>query len=144
MEAFHPTFQNRPPAHKVAGMLLLMYFPEEDCERATYSVVNMRRSKKDLMADWEEDLDKWLEDRQEAGLKQDAPKRRYRLEESVKYLKTYDLRKQNKRYKEIDLKIFPRLGRDEMRARTYYRKGEALVMEPPLLPPPRKRNGDNA
>lgn len=138
--AFRTTVVHREvEAQQVAGMLLLLYFPEENCEQPYYDAINMRWSKKDLMEAWGHFVDCCIRDRKKAGLKQEAPQQRLRLEEYELYLKAYDLRKMKHTYKEIDLQIFSQLGGDEKRGFTYYRKGEALVANPPLLPQRGKR-----
>jgi hypothetical protein len=100
IEAFRTTFTNREvDAKQVAGILYLMYFPEENCDHPSYTAFDMRWSKKDLMETWEHFVDSRLQDRKKAGLKQEIPQKRRHLDQYVKYLKAYDLRqtKQNSR-----------------------------------------------
>jgi hypothetical protein len=140
IEAFLITWLRRDiDATKVAGTLFLMYFPEGNSGYPTYTAVDTRWSKKDLMEVLEDFVDHRLLERKKAGLKQETPEQRHRPEEWLCYLKAYDLRQQKLSHSKIDLLLFPKTGGDEKRGFTYCRKGAALVAKPPLLPRRDKR-----
>ena len=145
IDAFQPTFSHREiNANQVAGILYLMYFPEENYEHPSYTALDMRWSKKDLMEAFEDSVDNYLRSRRKTGFKQAVPQTRRRLDQYVKYLRAYDLRLLKQSYKKIDLLLFPRLGGDEKRGALYCRKGESFVANPPRLPVRIGRKGDNA
>jgi hypothetical protein len=78
-----------------------------------------------------------LQERKQAGLKQQTPNYKIRLDQCVEFLKVYDLKKEGKSYRDISLTIDSgnRLDR-EQKAKEYYRRGRQLVMSPPLLGAP--------
>lgn len=137
MDAFLGTFVNREVDSKdVAGMIILMYFPEENLQHPTYMTFNMRWSKKDLMAAFEDWVDSSLYDRERAGLKQETQQKRIRRKECLTYLRVYDLRTTGLTFPQIERQLrgdSAMLGRS---ARDQYVKGNALVINPPLLPQP--------
>jgi hypothetical protein len=120
---------------RAAGMLLLVYFPEEDFERPTLSVFDARWSKRDLLEGCEAWIDQAITKRKSSGLQQERPAQRLRLSEYPDYLRVYDLRSGGKTFKEIATALWAdRAGDLEKRARDYYLRGEALVLNPPRLP----------
>jgi hypothetical protein len=119
----------------VSGTLTLAYIPDEDRQRHRVTTVDMRWSKKDLMDLLEGWIDVFLKDRGTAGLKQERLEKRLRVGVYTHYLRVYDLREAGKKYREIAHALWPRQSGDlEKRARDYYNKGKALVLDPPLMP----------
>lgn len=107
----------------VAGMLALVYFPEEAPEHPGLTVFDTRWSKKDLMETFERWVDDTMAERAAAGLKQERPHHRLRLNQYSDYLKVYDLRSEGKTFNEIDDMLWPAsLGDGEKRARTITRR----------------------
>ncbi len=119
----------------MAGMLVLTYFPEQAPQRHAITVLDIRWSKKDILEAFEIWLSSTLEDRAAAGLKQERPRKRFRLGEYRDYLKAYDLRTGGRRFREIG-EIMWKGHRGDLarKASEYYKKGQALVSSPPLAP----------
>jgi hypothetical protein len=126
---------------KLAGMLILAYFPEEKPERHSYTVFNLRWTKRDLRESFESWLDATLRERAQSGLKQQLPKRRVRLDDYVNYLKAYDLRMKNMTFRAIEKRLWPNLEDMGKKGRQYFLKGEHLVRTPPLVPQRRQKMG---
>jgi hypothetical protein len=117
------------------GMLLIGHFPEKAPERYQYTFFDMRWPKKEVMAAFERWLDGTLKERAAAGLKQSRPDTRRRLTELIEYLKVYDLRKAGETYATIGRIIWgTAFGDLDKKAGEYYKKGERLVLNPPLKP----------
>ncbi len=119
---------------KLAGMLILTYFPEEKPEHHAYTVFNLRWTKRDLRESFESWLDATLRERAQSGLKQQLPKRRVRLADYVNYLKAYDLRMNNMTFRAIEKRLWPNLDDVGNKGRQYFLKGAHLVRTPPLRP----------
>jgi hypothetical protein len=126
---------------KLAGMLILTYFPEEKPERHSYTVFNLRWTKRDLRESFESWLDATLRERAQSGLKQQLPKRRVRLDDYVNYLKAYDLRMNKLTFRAIENRLWPNLDAVGNKGRQYFLKGEHLVRTPPLVPQRRQKMG---
>jgi len=125
----------------VAGMLMLTYFPEEDSDHPTMRVFDARWSKRDLLEAFEGWVDRAIADRAAAGLRQERPPQRIRLDEYPHYLKAYDLRSERKKFKEIGKVLWPGFDGDlGKRARDYYQRGRTLVLSPPLAPKRKQRD----
>jgi len=118
-----------------AGLVVLSYFPEKDPEHFAVTALDIRWTKKDLMDRFESWVDATLAERARAGLKQERPRHRLRLEESGAYLRVYDLRCAGKRFAKIgELMWKGSEGDMEKKAKEYYLKGKSLVLNPPCLP----------
>lgn len=79
-------------------------------------------------------LDDWIGKRRKAGLRQNTPSRRYRLQQCLQFLEVYDLREKGKIFIQIGEALWPHSDADvEYKAREYYRKGKTLILNPPLL-----------
>src|SRR5712691_5965899 len=92
------------------------------------------RNRVNSMEAFEGWVDQSIADRARAGLRQERPQQRLRLSEFPDYLKVYDLRSEGKRFNEIAKALWPRVDDLEKRARDYYQRGQALVLNPPLKP----------
>ena len=124
---------------EVAGMLILLHFPEENPEHPSYPAFNLRWSKKELMAAFEDWVDHRLIERKKAGLKQEVPQKRVSIENYRQYLRAYDLRMSKLTFPKIERQIWPNSYEIGRKASQYYLKGKALVKNPPLLSPRTKR-----
>jgi hypothetical protein len=116
-------------------MLMLSYFPERVPKEWRLMAFDMRWSKRDLLSAFEGWVDRAIAERAADGLKQERPQQRLRLREYVDYLKVYDLRGEGKKFKEVARALWPEaVGDPEKRAREYYQRATALVLNPPLRP----------
>ncbi len=123
------------------GHLLLLYFPEEENNRRqpAISVVDMGRSKGEVIKTISNKINTWMKDRMKAGLKQEKADRRIPWNEIIKYLRAYDLFENKKRDKLTYEKIGIRLGMKgegfeiAREAKRYVEKGKGFVENPPLL-----------
>ena len=118
----------------MAGMLVLAYFPEQAPQRHAVTAFDIRWSKKDILEAFETWLSSTLEERAAAGLKQERPRKRFRLSEYRGYLEVYDLRTEGRTFKETDEMMMWRGTAEDLarKAKEYYEKGKALVSSPPL------------
>jgi hypothetical protein len=118
-----------------AGLVVLSYFPEKDPEHFAVTALDIRWTKKDLMDSFESWVDATLAERARAGLNQERPRQRLRLDQWSEYLRVYDLRSEGKRFTEIGELMWKGLGGDlEKKAKEYHQKGKSLVRNPPLVP----------
>ena len=90
----------------VAGLLVLNYFPEDHPELVSRGIINLRLSKNSIMKSFENYLDAWIKKRKDAKLHQRKPSRRVRLEEGIKQLEIYDLRKSGVMFSQIGATVF--------------------------------------
>ena len=131
--AFQPAESVLPDSVK-AGMLFLTLFPEQSPDKHVRTVLNIRRSKRALMQSCERFIDLALAARKEAGLSQQVPRRRVRLEECLDCLKVFDLKQSGKTHAEIGESMWPNSRGDiEKKSQVYYQKAKDLIDSPPLM-----------
>lgn len=139
LNILQPDYRKPNPPHPgLSGLLVMNYYPEEGFPGNHYrSVLNMRWPEKVLRESVTRFIRERLQERKQAGLKQQTPNYKIRLGQCVEFLKVYDLKKEGKSYRDISLTIESsnRLVR-EQKAKEYYRRGRQLVMNPPLLGAP--------
>lgn len=129
-----------------SGLVVLTYFPENDPTKWQRTAINMRLAKHSIMDSLEFWVDTWIKERKAAGLKQQSPPGRIRLDTYIDYLKVFDWRKQGKSFKEIGELLWPdRYGDKEEKAKEYHKTAQKLIVNPPLLmkvPGQSRNNGD--
>src|SRR5262249_45441051 len=117
----------------LSGLVALVYFPEHSPAQHAVSVFDTRSSKKELVGEFEDWVSWIIEERARHGLKQARPASRLRKSECMQYLEVFDLRAAGKTSREIAQHLWPGARGDiEQRAKSYYRKAQALVAVPPL------------
>jgi hypothetical protein len=122
-------------AEVMAGLAVLVYYPEERPKNPEHVVLDTRRSKKDLLAILQDWIDRAHERRANAGLKQNKPTQRILVGKYPDYLKAFDLNAEGKSYREIGDALWPGNAGDlEKKAKDYVRQGKKLVENPPLVP----------
>jgi hypothetical protein len=118
----------------MAGMAVLLHFPEDRPENTQWTVFDTRSSKNSLMEQFGDWVNTVHTQHAQRGVKIDAPAQRIHLQTSWDYLKAYDMRAEGKSYKDIgNLMWKGHQGDLKKKARDYVESGETLVSRPPLI-----------
>lgn len=119
---------------KFEGTGIFVAFPEKGSHPITWGVVDMRRPKREIQEIMNGWIEKSVNDRRKAHLKQNRSPTKTRFIDGLQKLKVYDLVQQNIRLRDIPQeKWFPKGGDEEKKASLYYSQAKKMIDKPPFL-----------